>query len=403
MRHKIYLIAIMFVFLLSTSNPCSPKYVKTIPIRVVDYNYRPVENAYVSIYYQLTSSVTDEGKPKYTSTKKYPTNSSGMVEITIRNLETNPSRVDCNIKINVSLFNYETEEEVNIDEMPKTILIKIPAKRLTINIYDQNLNPLEGRAIIGDESIEVNGSKSLFVPKGKLNVLVIHNFRKKSYDLNIKEDTTLTSIFEYQDISINVMDEKGNLLPFKLVNHGEEVEAIGHVNLRIPAGITEVEVHVAGEKRVVDIDTSKKQVYNIFIDRSAPKVYALDIKQNDYETVIDLVSEDEGKYASGVKKIYGKLLFDDGTVIEKEFINLEGDNYEFGVQKSGSFQFTITAYDKENNILILKGRHEITYEDNPVEIEEEGDLLPYIIGILVIGLIGGAIYVKKKLQEMEEL
>ncbi len=397
-------IFIIALVLINFGNACQPKYTETIPIRVIDYNYRPIYNAEVSIYYQVSSSITEHGKPIYTYTPVYKTNESGRVDIIVRNQEYNPDKVDCNVKVKVKLFNYEKEETINIDEMPAMNLIRIPAHIFTVKLVDQNLDPLEGRVIIDENySFNVSGSRTFQICEGVHDLLIIHKHKKRSYELEITKDTTFTSLFEYVPITIEVSNERDVPLPFEVELYDKNYSSDGKIEVKIPSGITTAKLWVLGEEKELPIDTDKKQYYTLFVDRSPPKVYGLDIKQENNETIITLTLEDEGTHASGIKKVYGKLLYEDDTLVEKEFINKDEGVYELKVEKPGSFSFQINAYDKENNLLTLKGKHEVTYEEKKWDVEESQDLLPLIVGVLVVGLIGGGIYVKKKLSEMEEI
>ena len=407
MKTKKFL-ALIFLFLSlgnSAYYECKPSFYYTIPITITDQYYRAIPNAYVSVYYQVSGTIIENGSALYVYTPEVKTNETGKVTITLYNRELTKDRLDCNIKVKVRLYGKEFEYSYNLEEIPKTILIQIPSAKLNLEVRDQNSVPLKGKAVIGDEIIEIDGKKSVIVPQGPIEVLVAHKRSKKFYSLNIKEDTTLTFVFNYETIVISSYGSNGKALPLKVYYDNETKEGVGEVEIRIPEGETDIIVETGGERRKIRINTETSKYYKIIIDKDPPSMEGVKVEQDGVETVLSVFGEDRGKYASGMKKVVAEFTFNDGTYIVREMKDIGGGFYEVRVDKTGEFEFKITAYDKEGNKVILTGYHQITYKDNPLNIEEvkNDELLPIVIGILVVGLIGGGIYIKKKLKEMEEI
>ncbi len=366
---------------------CYPGFEKEVRVRVVDNGMRPIEGAIVKIYYQVTSTITDRGEPKYAYTPEVLTNSSGIAEFFIVNREMNEDKLDCNIEIIVDLGSYRREEKINIEEMPKEVLIKMNAYPLVVSVKDQYGNPLNATMRIDrrEKSFEGTGIIHLYPNRYELEVLY-KDLVSKKYNVTINQDSFIRVVFPIYEVSLSIENSRGEKLMFRVVGENESYE--GKTTLKIPSDAQKLRVEVFGEvNEIIEVPLSlpTKKNYEIRLDREAPEFEKIEIKTVRNETRVRVYVEDKGEYASGVEKVIATLTFEDDTILVREAEN-KGEYYEAVFNKVGNSQFSIRAYDKEGNERIIKGVHSVNKKVKEKE-EASFEFDPIILGGIVIGLI----------------
>ena len=413
MKARLFTLLIALAFLSSISSSCSPRFSETIPIRVVDYSYRPIEGAMVSVYYQISGALLINGTtPNYMWSPEVPTDAHGLAKIWLHNQEENPDLVDCDIKIRVRYAGYEEiidkdkdNKRLNLDRLPKEVLVRLPASQLKIRVTTDKRVYLPFTYIIGPLRGEAFGTTIIPLPEGRYSVYIIHKGMKKKFNVDMvkTEDYLLDVVYRYVWINFSVFDEQGNPVNYTLkLDTGDVFRGRGHEEFKILAGVHTATLEVGNEKRTISINPAIQVNYEIYLDHTPPEISNIRVDFFNNKTIITLTAEDKGRFASGVSRVYMTLYFQDGTIINKELSKGVFNDYRAEVAKIGNFNFVIRAYDKAGNSIEVRGKQEISVV--PAAPKKRGDSTGILIIVVVLAaLVGLGWYVKKKLEESEEI
>ena len=400
---SIFLISLLFI---SLANGCEPSYTKDIKIRVADYNYRPINNAFVSIYYQVSSTKTKHGVPIYTFTPTKMTNKSGIVVIRVYNKEFNPSKVDCVVKAYVTLMDKTIVKKIDIDRMPYEVLIKLNASRVTFNIYENGKRVDEGIAVILNKTYNLSTTKYLFFPKGRYNVSVFYRYAKRSYTINTETDTSLDIDFRKVNVSFGVYDDRGNEVPYNITIGNEVIKEIYKIEsgtretVELIAGVYVAKVEALGREKEIPIDTTKKSVYEFSFDLHEPELISYKIKREGDLLNLYITAIDEGRFASGVKEVAIEATYPSANVVRKYMEKIAKDSYFATLPYANSIEIKITIVDNEGNAKIIEALYKAKEEVKEKESKGGYNIIwPIIILIVLAGLIIAGIYIKNKLEE----
>jgi len=401
----------------SSIGQCIPGFTDYVIVQVVDNNYRFIDGASVHINYQLDKT-TNQG---YINTKNYTTNSSGTVNITLHNIETDPDKVNCDFTVYATYGSKTTDGKYTVDSRPSQIIVLVDAYPVTLRITDQFKNPIPGvRVWINDvERItDKFGFVTAYANPGSVSVLIEYL------------DGTLTDSFKvnadfYQDISlqiysltINSMDDFGTPLVANATVGGENYTSNinGTITVsRIMNFAPAATVTYGNVQKNIDIDLRVKNKYNAIFDFTPPKIGEVTISQTKKTSKLMIPISDPGQYASGIAQggvIVKYRIGDSGNWIDTSTYLTGKDKYaaEIPIQKNDAIvHFSIEAKDNDGNRANLEGefvfiqstvpQNNTVPEENTTQIvspsevtSDQFPLLYVVAGFIILIVVIYAVY-----------
>jgi len=393
-------LALLIITLVFAYNACKPEYNLYLKIRLVDEQYRPVSNAYVSLTYQVSKTVHNLNESaEYKTTPFKQTNSSGLVVFHVVNKEKDENKLDCKIQVHVTKFRYKKDFVIDLHNLTYEVLFKVPFHKLTLKAVKDN-KPVKGRFVVENESYE-GYSVTLDVPEGYVSGYMYYEGIKRFFNITVSNDTV-----RY----VSATPLKAHI---KLVNSfGEPVDGFVEIDGKKYVGNEfDVDLPYYGYMCVAGTSTVTKRVRiegnnaTIAFDMEPPSVKILRATYNNSIFEIEFSALDEGPFASGIKEVnviavhkkplYGAVApLGYGTyVYSTKILNLTDD-----------INFTIHVKDNEGNSKIVKGKYMIkkqTITDKSKEEKEFNWMYVYVIigGILLVLLIVAFIKLKDLLSD----
>ncbi len=376
-------LALLITTLVFAYNACEPEYNLYLKIRVVDEQFRPVPNAYVSLTYQVSKTVHSLNETAdYRTTPLKQTNASGLVTFHVVNKEKDVDNLDCKIKVHITKFRYAQDFEIDLHNLTYESLFKVPFYRLTLKAVKDD-KPISARFIVENESYE-GSSITLSVPEGYVSGYMFYEGIKRFFNITVSNDTV-----RY----ISATPLKAHV---KIVNSfGEPVDGFVEINGKNYTG-QEFDIDlpyygyvcIAGASNITKRVKIESENTTIAFDREAPFVKVLRASYNDTIFEIEFSAIDEGAYASGIKEVnviavHRKPLF--GSISPIGY-----NTYLYSTKVSNltdNITFTIKVEDNEGNVKIVEGKYIV--EKKEENKEETGDLtfVYVIIGVVLLVLL----------------
>lgn len=400
---KLFLVLLIFSFAFAATN-CSKGFYEKVTVQVIDAKFRPVQGAGVSLYYQLDYT-TSKG---YIFTKEYPTNSDGMINISIKNEETNQQKVDCNIRVYAS-YNGKNVSKIIIAEFhPNIIDVNLNLYKITIRITDQNGIPLPGAEIwVGNEKGigDANGIVKLYAYPGNNRIFVKYGDGKVEENINVIGDVEKDIGLTLYPLKISVVDDNGKALD-AVVTVGSEIFNTTNGTLyikKLASSTPSVSVKYKNLEKTEYVDLSTENNYKLIFDLTPPEIKDVKVTgAGDFAKLVATVI-DGGTYSSGIKGI--EIGYRAGQ--EDTWTNLptypSGKNqYTAEIPKKNiSVSFFVRGIDNDDNQVEQEGQFlfaeeknsenntaQIVTEDKPNEIP----LFEIVVGFIILAVVIYLIY-----------
>jgi hypothetical protein len=388
---------------------CNTSYTDDLKIRVLDAKSRPVDGASVLVYHQYSGTFGVAGLGTYHTIGPKTTNSSGIVNVTIKNTEQTEDKLDCNIKINASIGDAANQTTVIANAHPDFVDVGLNVYPLVIYVRDQSAVPLEGSAITIDgltKKADSNGYVKYYAKPGTVDYLVSYLTGKQSGSIMISDDVTYGINLAFYPITIDLIDDNGNPLNGSVMIFNKTYETVsGSVTLNKTFGdeidFSAIYKGLIKDQTMYPAISKKKQVV---FDLNAPTIGSVSKEEIDKKVRLTIPVEDKGIYPSGINtstiSITYRLESEGATAWEKATTYVSSKDVfiaDFPEFKPNSLvQFRIEVNDNEGNKATVTGRFTTsvtqppTTDTNSQQKPPEGEdfpLLPVIGGILIVAFV----------------
>jgi hypothetical protein len=369
----------MLVSLVFSFNACKPGFEQHVKIRVVDEQYRPVPGVTVELRYQSQGHV----KPATYFMLKKTTNSSGLVDFWVQNLEDDEKYLDCNLYVSLSYHGFVKNVTFSLKDFLYTFLVKVPFHKVTFRFFESG-KPVNVKLVIDNDWVFENVSKvTVFLPKGKHSMAAFYNGMDRYLYFDVKEDRFVDVSFQQYKTTLVVVDDKGRPMDCVFTWNGQNVSFSGMTEFLTGEGNISGRLHCGNYTREVSLITGQKNV--LHIDVSPPKIDVESVEVLEGIVYVKIDAIDLGLYSSGLKEVYvtdGKHRISPSYVSGKYLFEFPYENktyYVYAVDKNGNTAFK---------------RLEISEEEKVEEEQDEGGI-PWLWIVFGLAGLGFAYWVYK--------
>jgi len=389
---------------------CDLSYTDNITVRVLDAKSRPVEGASVLVYHQYSGAAGPAGGTYHTIGPKL-TDSSGMVNAYLHNIEQSEDLLDCSIDLNASVGGVSETSSVTANSHPNIIDLSLDVYPIIFYVRDQGNTPLENATLTIDSQIrktDSNGYVKFFAGPGKVNYFVSYLSGKQSGSIDVLDDVTYGINLAFYTITIKVVDDNGNPLnaSITIFNTTAETGPTGIFEKNKTFG-EEIDFSATykGLKKDSTMYPSESTSEQVVFDINAPTIGSISKEEIDDKVRLTIPVTDEGLYASGVdpstisityrlEQAGSSAAWSKATTYVSSKNTFIADFPEFN--QSSLVQFRVEVNDKEGNKATVNGRFTTsttqppTTDTNPQPDQDEGGefpLLPLVGGVLIIAIV----------------
>jgi hypothetical protein len=411
MNFRYLLLFFLLVSVAFADTDCNTSYSDDVRVRVLDAKFRPVEGASVWVYHQYTGTFGVAGKGTYHTLGPKTSNSEGVVNFTVRNIEQTEAKLDCDIDVNASMAGATNKETVTANAHPEFVDVRLNIYPLKIYVRDQSAAPLENATIAINglvKKADASGLVKYYAKPGTVEYLVSYLTGKQSGSITITNDTTYTVNLAFYPITINLVDDNGNPLSgsVTIFNKSYSVDSTGTLTLDKTFG-DEIEFSTTykGLTKTETMYPAISKEKQVVFDLNAPTIGSVSKEEVDKKVRLTIPVEDKGIYPSGVNtstiSITYRLEGEGGSAVwEKATTYVSSKDVfiaDFPEFKSNSLvQFRIEVNDNEGNKATVTGRFTTTTTQPPTTdtnsqqkppIEEDFPLLPVLGGVIIIAFV----------------
>jgi hypothetical protein len=400
---------------------CNTSYTDDLKVRTLDIKSRPFGGATVYIYHQYSGSFGADGT--YHSIGPLTTDSSGITEVTIGNIEQTEKYLDCDIRINASEGGAFSKVTVIANAHPEFIDLKLDVYPLNVYVRDQNGIPIEGAKVSINNKIintDSTGLARFHTVAGEIDYFVSYLDAKQSGEIEVVNDTTYGIIIPTYSVSIEIVDDKGNPLNSSITISNKKTELPDGKYSQDKIFGEEIEFTtqysgiIKNLKMYPAIDNSQTVVY----DLSVPIIDIPGVKKEEIDGKVRLTISvnDPGMYPSEIDTSSVSITYrieasndtawNSATTYVSKKDTFIVDFPEF--PPNSLIQFKIVVSDKEGNIASATGRFSTLATETPTDVtkpqpndEVEGHfpLMEVVIGGLIIIFV---IYLLVRIKGMKE-
>lgn len=360
---------------------CIPGFTDYITVQVVDSNSRLMDGANVYIKYQLDKT-TNHG---FVDTKNYTTDSSGTLNITIHNIETDPDKVDCDFTVHASYGKSSASGSYTVGARPSQIVLSLDAYPVTLKITDQFKSPISGARvwINGVERVsDKYGLVSAYVNPGPVSVLVEYLDGTLQDSLQVDSDYYNVIPLQIYAMSINVLDDSGKPLVANATVGGENYTSDENGTIavsRIMNFAPQAKITYGNLEKDIEIDLRIKTKYNAIFDFTPPKIGEVSITQTKKASKLIIPISDSSAYASGIASGGVAVKYkagDSGNWVDISTYLAGKDKYaaEIPIQKPDTIvHFSVDAKDNDGNRAHLEGEFvsSSTSQNSTIQIPQD--------------------------------
>lgn len=402
----------MFLIILSTSfsAACNTMFSDELNIRVLDAKNRPLENATVTVTFQVDKT-TAKG---YTTTLPLLTSSDGTTYVKIQNLEQVSSNVDCNIVINAEYDGKTAKKTVIANSHENLIDLKLDVYSIFLTIKDSEGKLLEG-ALASANLIQSKtnniGFTVLRVGAGTKTLFITYGGATRQYTVQVNDDTTYAVSFFLKDVVITVLDDYGNPLLSKASWSGKEYQSDANGKIIVPSiGVISPSITVIyqGLTKIPDMDLDRQTEYTVVFDMTPPKIISVvDKKENNLVKLL-ITIEDPGEYSSNVDPSSFSVRYDTGSGWNNAKAYKQGTDLYVaemqGIELNSVVYFEIYVKDYDLNSVSLPGTFSV-FEQDPDDNGDNGSedpvsesdlLLPGAVLLIILLAIAYFLYTRTK-------
>jgi len=195
---------------------CSPSFHDDLTILVVDARFRPIENATVLLVYQYSGSFggAKNGGTYYTVGPLH-TNSRGLLNVSVTNVEQTESLLDCVIYMNATVGYTYNETEAIANHHPSVISIVVPVYPVDFFVREQSGQQISGAVVTFlnmTKRTDSTGFTFFYAPLGKADYLVSYMDGKQAGSMSVTGDTSYSLALQPHSIGLEVVDDYGKPL-----------------------------------------------------------------------------------------------------------------------------------------------------------------------------------------------
>jgi hypothetical protein len=278
-------------------------YIDEFDARVLDGNLVPIEGAEVWIGYDPGTSFGS----KYYQTPVRITDSEGKYRFKIINQGTTVRTIDCDIDVSGRIGGSSDKVTVKANQHGPIIDVKLDdVFPVRFYVRDQYNAPVSNASVtVGtvNGKTNENGLMKFYYNKGTYNYLASLEEAKKSGTITIDEESVdFIVIFEYYDISLDVMDDNGEPLAVTLNMLNQTISLPdGHFEKNNTFGTSvPYQVSYKGIIQSGTIVPEEDPSHEIIFDAHAPTIGEVVTEIVNNRTKFTIPVSDEGSYASGV-------------------------------------------------------------------------------------------------------
>jgi len=340
---KNVLIIGLIIFLFSIS---SAAFIEELEVLVIDSNDRSMEEVAVWTNYQINSI------KGYVTTNKQYTNQYGIVNLKLINNEFQEKLTKTEYTLFLEYMGQQQSHILDAKSGRRSRTFSFDINRATIRVYDIYKGGIKSNVTILDQTRETsNTGYAVFnLPDGDYQIVVDHSGSKQVFPFEMKGDTLVEIPLTEFDISILLLDDKGNPLNGTVKLIGETHSVLnGKKTLKITAIPPILIEGFSGSKEVSkEFDPKITNEVVLPIDINPPEITGVTYKKNirGYELSVSIL--DTGIYATGLDTQINPplIIYSMTTAGEKT------PERTLNLLPSGSDRFTITLTDISEDSVI---------------------------------------------------
>lgn len=393
---KVFLLAILLIANASWAATCEAGFVDTLNIKVIDYKYRPIEGAAVTVTYQKDQTT---GKGYVTTNAQY-TGADGMVTETIRNIEVFQGRVACDITISAEYDGKTVTRKLTAQNHPVETQVRFETVYLlNLQVVDRFGQPLSNTSIRVNEmyrNTSNSGTVAILVNKGVVDVAVPYLSGVISEKITVNDDLYYVLQARIYSMKIKVVDDQGQPLVADIYVENNEYRGSEADVPEIALANPIVKVVYGSLEKEIPVNLVEKSEYTVSFDLTPPEIRNIEVKGKEGMLKISFYVYDSGAFASGADIKETKVSYTVGGITKTAVPYLASGAYEIEIPappENTLLRFTITTYDKEGNMNTVNGEYLVIPEEEvpPVNGENGGTVEEPVeddLGIILVALGG---------------
>ena|GEM_PF-927190 len=408
---KLFIFALLFFASDAFAASCEAGFTDTINMKVIDYKYRPIENAKVTVTYQKDQTT---GKGYVTTNPRY-TPADGKLTETIRNTEVFDDRVKCDVTITAEYDGEIVEKEITAENHYAEIIVRFEDVRLlSLKVVDKLGAPIANTQIRVNQmylNTSDSGQANVLVNMGTVEVAVPYLSGVITQDIEVTDDISYTLHAKVYSMNLEVVDDQGDPLVAQIFVEDQEYEGTGVEIEEIALTSPYVKVVYGSLEKLPQIDLVQQTDYLVSFDLNPPEIKDVEVERDGEDLRIRFFVYDYGTYATGPNLDETTVSYTLGGVTEYAVPYVDSGSYIVEMPTppvNTLLRFTITTYDMEGNMNTVNGQYLVTPEDgNGVIIpptnetngdngqpptEPEDNTLLIIVGVVVVVVLAYAVW-----------
>ncbi len=370
---KLFIFALLFFASDAFAASCEAGFTDTINIKVIDYKYRPIENAKVTITYQKDQTT---GKGYVTTNPRY-TPADGKLTETIRNIEIFDNKVRCDVTITAEYDGEIVDKKITAESHYAEIIVRFEdARLLSLKIVDKLGAPIANTQIRINEmykNTSESGQANIIVNMGIVEVAVPYLSGVITQDIEVTDDTSYTLQAKVYAMNLEVVDDRGDPLVAHIFVEDQEYEGTGVEIKEIALQNPYVKVVYGALEKSPPIDLVMETNYVVSFDITPPEIKNVEVERDEDDLRIRFFVYDYGTYATGPNLDETTVSYTIGGITEYAVPYVDSGSYIVEMPTppiNTLLRFTITTYDMEGNMNTVNGQYLVTPE------AENGDIFP---------------------------
>lgn len=408
---KLFIFALLFFASDAFAASCEAGFTDTINIKVIDYKYRPIENAIVTVTYQKDQTT---GKGYVTTNPRY-TPADGKLTETIRNIEVFDNKVKCDVTITAEYDGEIVEKEITAESHYAEIIVRFEDVRLlNLKIVDKLGAPIANTQIRVNQmytNTSESGQASILVNMGTVEVAVPYLSGVIAQDIEVTDDTSYTLQAKVYSMNLEVVDDQGDPLVAQIFVEEQEYRGTGVEIEEIALQNPYVKVVYGALEKIPHIDLVMETNYVVSFDITPPEIKNVEVERDEEDLRIRFFVYDYGTYATGPNLDETTVSYTLGGITEYAVPYVDSGSYIVEMPTppvNTLLRFTITTYDMEGNMNAVNGQYLVTPtvengdifpptnetnggEDQPPTEPEDNTLL-IIVGVVVIVVLAYVVW-----------
>ncbi len=364
-------------------------YYDVVVVQVLDGKLRPVQNAKVTVTYQLNYV------KGYVTTREFLTNINGNAVIPISNTEESDRLRKEDFTVNVEYASESTSERYYVHRHENVIQLQLRVYNAEIRVVDEGGRSLDASVIVGNygDRTGADGYAFFRVPHGEQEIIVRYGAVEERTEVDVTDDFARTFTIPIDLLRMRVVDQYGNPLRAEVEVRGKRkaTDAQGYVQFgKLENVNVEYYVEYQEKKKNGTVNAHAQDVFYVSFDKVAPKISNVSITSSEEGIgIVTVQVRDRGDYASGLGG--GSLVLEysvNGTDMGEIIMYRAGYNEyqaEIPEQASGSeIKYTVYAEDLEGNMNHISGTYTIEDEQVAEGFGFEFDWTWICVGLIII-------------------